>query len=359
MTDPAGTRGQDSPPGLDLAALAGFLDAQAPGLLDTSAPLEGRVVAGGKSNLTYYVGDGERVVVVRRPPLGHVLATAHDMAREHRVITALRDTPVPVPETYAVCPGDDVIGAPFYVMERALGTPFRFAAQLQPLGAERVRAISEQMVDTLVALHAVDPAEVGLSDFGRPEGFLERQVRRWKQQLDASRSRDLPGIDDLHARLAASVPGSGAPAIVHGDFRLDNLLVDERRVSGSDDVGDEITAVLDWEMATLGDPLTDVALLEAYQTLPLMMDTVAVSDVSRTPGFLSAPELRSRYAQGSGRDLSSLSFHLGLAYFKLAVILEGIHYRYTQGQTVGEGFASIGEATVPLVRAGLRAVEED
>ncbi len=361
MTDPAGTRGLDSPPGLDLAALVGFLDSHAPSLLDTSRPLEGRVVAGGKSNLTYYVGDGERVVVVRRPPLGHVLATAHDMAREHRVITALRDTPVPVPETYAVCPGDDVIGAPFYVMERALGTPFRFAAQLQPLGPERVRAISEQMVDTLVALHAVDPAEVGLSDFGRPDGFLERQVRRWKQQLDASRSRDLPGIDDLHARLAASVPESAAPAIVHGDFRLDNLLVDERRVPGGDgdDVGDEITAVLDWEMATLGDPLTDVALLEAYQTLPLMMDTIAVSDVSRTPGFLSASELRSRYAQRSGRDLSSLSFHLGLAYFKLAVILEGIHYRYTQGQTVGEGFASIGEATVPLVRAGLRAVEED
>ncbi len=362
MADPAGTRGHDSPPGLDLAALAGFLDDHAPGLLDTSRPLEGRVIAGGKSNLTYYVGDGERVVVVRRPPLGHVLATAHDMGREHRVITALRDTPVPVPETYAVCPGDEVIGAPFYVMERALGTPFRFAAQLQPLGADRVRAISEQMVDTLVALHAVDPAEVGLADFGRPDGFLERQVRRWKQQLDASRSRDLDGVDALHEKLAASVPSSGAPAIVHGDFRLDNLLVAERPRDSADDAGDhatdEITAVLDWEMATLGDPLTDVALLEAYQTLPLMMDTVAVSDVSRTPGFLSAPELRARYAEGSGRDLSSLSFHLGLAYFKLAVILEGIHYRYTQGQTVGEGFASIGEATVPLVRAGLRAVEE-
>jgi aminoglycoside phosphotransferase (APT) family kinase protein len=336
------------PPGLPLDRLRGFLDDAAPGLLD-GGPLTGRVVAGGKSNLTYEVGDGSGTVIVRRPPLGHVLATAHDMVREHRVITALRDTAVPVPRTYAVCDDPDVIGAPFYVMERVAGTPYRFEAQLQPLGAERVRAISERMVDTLVALHAVDPASVGLTDFGRPEGFLERQVRRWKQQLDASRSRDLPGIDELHERLAGSLPAQGDPTIVHGDFRLDNLLV-----TGDD----EVSAVLDWEMATLGDPLTDVALLEAYQTLPLMMDSVAVSDVSRTPGFIRGPELRQRYAAASGRDLGHLSFHLGLAYFKLAVILEGIHYRYTRGQTVGSGFATIGEATVPLVTAGLAALKE-
>jgi aminoglycoside phosphotransferase (APT) family kinase protein len=234
-------------------------------------------------------------------------------------------------------------------MERVEGTPYRFAAQLEPLGAERVRSISERMVDTLVALHSVDPAAVGLADFGRPEGFLERQVRRWKQQLDASRSRDLAGIDELHERLAGSIPAQGDPTIVHGDFRLDNLLVTS---------GDEVSAVLDWEMATLGDPLTDVALLEAYQTLPLMMDSVAVSDVSRTPGFITGPELRRRYAAASGRHLGHLSFHLGLAYFKLAVILEGIHYRYTQGQTVGRGFSTIGDATVPLVSAGLAAVKE-
>lgn len=340
------------PPGLPLGPLADFLAREAPGLLGPpqGGALEAQLVAGGKSNLTYVVGDGRRSVIVRRPPLGHVLATAHDMVREHRVITALHDTPVPVPETYAVCPGDEVIGAPFYVMERVAGTPYRLAAQIEPLGPERTRAISERMIDTLVALHAVDPEAVGLADFGRPEGFLERQVRRWKQQLDASRSRDLPGLDELHARLAASVPIEGAPAIVHGDFRLDNLLVDDT---------DAVTAVLDWEMATIGDPLTDVALLEAYQSLPFLMDTVAVSDVSRAAGYLSRDERLERYAAGSGRDLSGLSFHLGLAYFKLAVILEGIHYRYTQGQTVGDGFASIGEATGPLTAAGLRALEED
>ncbi len=342
---------RQDPPGLPLDRLSAFLDEEAPGLLEGG--LTGRVIAGGKSNLTYEVGDGRRTVIVRRPPLGHVLATAHDMVREHRVITALRDTPVPVPETYAVCPGDEVIGAPFYVMERVEGTPYRLARELEPLGPSRTRAIADRMVDTLVALHGVDPAEVGLGDFGRPEGFLERQVRRWKQQLDASRSREIEGVDELHARLAGSVPEQGPPAVVHGDFRLDNLLVRER--GGRD----EVTAVLDWEMATIGDPLTDVALLAAYQSLPHMMQTNAVSDVALAPGFPTAAELLERYGAASGRDLSSLSFHLGLAYFKLAVILEGIHYRYTQGQTVGAGFESIGQATGPLVAAGLRALEED
>ena len=332
---------------LPLAPLADFLAKEAPGLLE--GPLSARLIAGGKSNLTYVVGDGRREVIVRRPPLGHVLATAHDMVREHRVITALRETAVPVPGTYALCPGDDVIGAPFYVMELAPGTPYRLAAELEALGPGRTRAICERMVDTLVALHPVDPQAVGLGDFGRPEGFLERQVRRWKKQLDASRSREVPGVDELHGWLAAHVPPESAPSIVHGDFRLDNLLVD---------VGDRITAVLDWEMATLGDPLTDVGLLHVYQALAGLEGGGSVSDAPRASGYLTPDEILQRYAAGSGRDLGHLGFHLGLAYFKLAVILEGIHYRYTKGQTVGEGFASIGGAVEPLVAAGLAAVKD-
>lgn len=339
------------PLGLPLQPLQEFLAVEAPGLFEGPRwPLRGRIIAGGKSNLTYEVGDGRTSVIVRRPPLGHVLATAHDMVREHRVITALRSTPVPVPVTYAVCPVDDVIGAPFYVMEHVAGTPFRYAAQLAVVGPDRTRVISERVVDTLVALHSVDPDHVGLGDFGRPEGFLGRQVRRWKEQLDASRSRDLDGIDELHERLTASVPEHDERAIVHGDFRLDNLLID---------ADGQVTAVLDWEMATLGDPLTDVALLSAYNSLPHLMDSVAVSDASRAPGYLSSEETLQRYSRASGRDLSHLSFHLGLAYFKLAVILEGIHYRHSRGKTVGEGFESIGDATEPLVRAGLRAVNRD
>lgn len=343
----------EDPPGLPLGPLADFLAREAASLLE--GPLTARLIAGGKSNLTYAVTDGRREVIVRRPPLGHVLATAHDMVREHRVITALHGTDVPVPETYAVCPTDEVIGAPFYVMEFAPGTPLRLASELEPLGPERTRAISERMVDTLVALHAVDPEAVGLGDFGRPEGFLERQVRRWKKQLDASRSRDLAGADELHAWLAANVPPESAPAIVHGDFRLDNLLVDTDASTGEQD---RVTAVLDWEMATLGDPLTDVGLLHVYQSLAGLKGGVAVSDAPLAPGYLTPPEILGRYAAGSGRDLGHLGFHLGLAYFKLAVILEGIHYRYTHGQTVGEGFASIGAAVEPLIAGGLHAVKE-
>lgn len=338
----------DAVPGLDLVGLRRFLDGHAPGLLH--GELTGRVVAGGKSNLTYEVSDGIRSVIVRRPPLGHVLSTAHDMLREHRVISALRPTTVPVPKTYAVCSDDAVIGAPFYVMELVRGTPYRRAEELVPLGPERTRAISARMVDTLVGLHAVDPGSVGLEDFGRPKGFLERQVRRWKTQLDASHSRDLPGGQELHALLAERVPGDGDVSVIHGDFRLDNLLVDAQ---------DRVAAVLDWEMATVGDPLTDVALLQVYHQLAGRVSGYQVSDVSLAPGFLSPAELLTRYAESSGRDVSHIGFHLGLAYFKLAVILEGIHYRFSHGQTVGDGFSSVGDAVVPLIDAGREALGKE
>jgi aminoglycoside phosphotransferase (APT) family kinase protein len=332
--------------GLDLAALHAYFAAARPGAV--RGPLHARVLAGGKSNLTYDVTDGHSHWVVRRPPLGHVLATAHDMAREYRVISALAGTEVPVPATYLLCEDPDVIGAPFFVMEKVEGTPYRTTAQLEKLGAQRTRVITTRMVDTLALLHAVDPSAVGLADFGRPQGFLARQVRRWKQQLDASRSRDLPGADELHAALAASVPPESDVTIVHGDFRLDNLLVDG---------DDRITAVLDWEMATLGDPLTDVALLLAYQGLGRLDTGYAVADASSAPGFPGAEEIVDAYSDRSGRDLSHLGFYLGLAYFKIAVILEGIHYRYTLGQTLGEGFANVGAATKPLIQAGLATMK--
>jgi aminoglycoside phosphotransferase (APT) family kinase protein len=307
------------------------------------------VIAGGKSNLTYEVTDGQASWIVRRPPLGHVLATAHDMSREHRVLTALHPTDVPVPATYALCEDTDVIGAPFFVMERVEGTPYRLASQLEPLGPERTGALAARMVDTLATLHRVDPAEVGLSDFGRPNGFLARQVRRWKKQLDASRSRDLAGADELHRLLEANLPVEGAPAVVHGDIRLDNLLVDD---------DDQVAAVIDWEMATIGDPLTDVALLLAYQRMAGFDTGYAVANASAAPGFLTGEEMLNRYADRSRRDLSSMGFYLGLAYFKLAVILEGIHYRYAHGHTVGAGFDAVGAIVEPLVAAGLTSMKE-
>ena len=329
------------PPGLDLDRLRRYLEHARPGLL--AGPLTGRRVEGGRSNLTYDVTDGTGRWIVRRPPLGHVLATAHDMVREHRVVTALADTPVPVPGTVLLCTDEEPLGAPFYLMEYVPGTPYRTADQLAPLGAARTRNLVLGLVDTLVELHAVDPAAVGLADFGRPAGFLDRQLRRWSTQLDASRSRDLPGMDRLHTALRDGLPDSPAPTVVHGDYRLDNVLVSP---------DDRITAVLDWEMSTLGDPLTDLGLLAMY-SVPLDLPGSPLATTGSAPGHPDPGELVERYAARSGRDVSQISWYTAFAWYKLAVILEGIHYRYTLGRTVGDGFARIGELVPVFVEHGL------
>ncbi|GAA2442713.1 phosphotransferase family protein [Streptomyces mauvecolor] len=334
------------PPGLDPEQLRAYLDRVRPGLV--SGPLSARLIEGGRSNLTYVVTDGAGQWVVRRPPLGHVLATAHDMKREHRVIDALHPTAVPVPEPVLLCEDESVLGSPFYVMEYVAGTPYRTAEQLAPLGAERTRAAVLALVDTLVELHAVDPEAVGLGDFGRPEGFLDRQLRRWGKQLDASRNRDLPGIDELHAALGRDLPLSPTPTVVHGDYRLDNVLI------GDDD---RIKAVLDWEMSTLGDPLTDLGLLVMYSAKLEVPDS-PVSTTAGAAGHPSPAELIERYAARSGRDTSALSWYTAFAWFKLAVILEGIHYRYTLGQTVGAGFDRIGELVPVFIEHGLTTLQE-
>lgn len=317
-----------------------------------AGPLSGRVVEGGRSNLTYIVGDGSSTWVVRRPPLGHVLATAHDMKREYRVISALNPTSVPVPEALLMCEDDSVLGAPFYVMEYVAGTPYRTADQLAQLGPERTRAAVLGLVDTLVDLHAVDPAEVGLADFGRPEGFLDRQLRRWGKQLDASRNRELAGVDELHAALGRSLPSSPAPTVVHGDYRLDNVLINE----DADGV-DRIKAVLDWEMSTLGDPLTDLGLLVMYSAKLEVPDS-PVSTTAAAAGHPDPAEIIERYAARSGRDVSAVSWYTAFAWFKLAVILEGIHYRYTLGQTVGAGFDRIGELVPVFIDHGLTTLQK-
>ncbi|WP_228900501.1 phosphotransferase family protein [Streptomyces sp. DH1] len=337
----------DHPPGLDLDRLRGLLDRERPGLV--AGPLSGRLIEGGRSNLTYAVSDGTGSWVVRRPPLGHVLATAHDMKREHRVISALHPTDVPVPRPVLLCEDEEVLGAPFYVMEFVEGTPYRTAEQLATLGPERTRAAVLNLVDTLVGLHAVDPAEVGLGDFGRPEGFLDRQLRRWAKQLDASRNRDLAGIDELHATLGRELPRSPSPTVVHGDYRLDNVLI------GGEN--DEIRAILDWEMSTLGDPLTDLGLLVMYSS-PLGMPDSPVSTTAQAPGHPAPAELIERYAARSGRDVSAVAWYTAFAWFKLAVILEGIHYRYTLGQTVGRGFDRIGDLVPVFIEHGLTTLQK-
>jgi aminoglycoside phosphotransferase (APT) family kinase protein len=364
LTAPAGSPvlgGMDTPagpPGLDPQRLRGYLADRRPDLAD--APLVAALIAGGRSNLTYLVTAGDRRYVLRRPPLGHVLATAHDMTREYRVISALHGTAVPVPEPYLLCDDPEVLGAPFYLMRYMPGEIYRDRARTDALGEDGRRRLAEAMVDTLAALHGVDPRSVGLGDFGHPDGFLARQVRRWAGQLDRSRSRDLPGIDDLRERLAGSVPaGSGRAAIVHGDYRLDNLLVE------AGDGPPRISAVLDWEMATLGEPLTDLGLLLTY------WDAVGdpgvagagnpVADgLGAAAGFPSGRDLVARYAATAGlTDLPDLRWYTALGCFKLAVICEGIHYRYTLGQTVGAGFDRMGDLVLPLVRHGLAALDEE
>jgi len=339
-------------PGLDLDAYRRWYDAQRPG--EIAGELSGSLIAGGKSNLTYAVTDGTSEWIVRRPPLGHVQATAHDMTREFTAMSALRDTDVPVPVMHAHCTDESVIGSEFYVMSRVDGTAYRTAAELETVGPEGTDRLAAAMVDVLARLHAVVPADVGLAEFGRPGGFLARQVKRWGRQLEGSRTRDLPDADTLLARLETSVPADDAgrdaasSAIVHGDYRLDNLLT-------LPDADEPVRAVVDWEMATIGDPLTDVALLLVYDKLGTITGGGAVADASSAPGYPDERTQLERYSRASGRELGDLGFHLGLAYLKIAVILEGIHYRFLEGQTVGEGFDQIGQAVEPLLAAGLAA----
>ena len=326
------------PRGLDLDRLRAYLG---------SPPLAATMFAGGRSNLTYAVTDGTHRWVLRRPPLGHVLPTAHDMSREHRVLAALSGADFPVPRPVRLCTDPDVIGAPFYLMEYVDGTIHRDVAKLEAMGPAAMRALVLSLVDTLADLHALDYTAIGLADFGHPEGFNARQVRRWKKQLDASRSREIPGIEELHARLATDVP-EGAGSVVHGDYRLDNVLIGPNL---------EINAVLDWEMSTLGDPLSDLALMLVYAGRPMLFRDGRPYASIDVPGHPGLDEMATHYAERSGRDVSNLHWYVGFAAFKLAVIIEGVHYRFVQGQTVGEGFDTIGAMVAPLVAQGHAALE--
>ncbi len=341
-----GTAGGDA--GLDLQRLTDYLCDHRPDLFD--GPLTGRLLAGGRSNLTYAVSDGSRSLVLRRPPLGHVQASAHDMSREYRVISALGATTVPVPATELLCTDPDVLGAPFYLMELSPGLACRRSADVMALGPDSLRRLVFDLVDTLVTLHQVDPTQVGLADLGKAAGFNTRQLRTWRRQLDGVRSRDLPGIDELADRLARDIP-DGPGGLVHGDYRLDNVLIDGP--AG----GERITAVLDWEMSTLGDPLSDLALLLLYADQPLLIsEDGRPAAISAVRGYPSAGEVVARYAARSGRDVSNLIWYSGFAAFKLAVVLEGVHFRFQHGATLGGGFDGIAEMVPPLVDRGLRTL---
>lgn len=338
-----------APPGLDLEALEHYLGPR----VGLAGALRGEVIPGGRSNLTYVVDDGERRFVVRRPPLAHVLPTAHDMAREYRVLAALRDTGIPVPHVIALCEDQSVIGAPFYVMEWVDGHVVRDALPADfPDSTETRRAMSSALVATLLQLHRVDPSEAGLAGFGHPDGFLGRQVRRWWQQWEASKTRELPSIEELHRRLEETVPVQSASGIVHGDYRLDNVMyapADPAR----------IVAVIDWEMCTIGDPLCDVGLLWVYwadDQSEAAARTLHGRAITVEDGFYKRADILRDYAAGTQRDMSGLDWYIALGAYKLAIIAEGITARFLMGMTVGEGFATMGEMVPAIVEGGLDAL---
>ena len=338
----------ESPTGVDVPRLQTHLDRAVPGLL--GGKLSARLLSGGRSNLTYLLEDGSSQFVLRRPPLGHVLETAHDMTREFRVLSALGQTDVPVPKTYLLESDLEVLGAPFYVMEFVDGAILREAHQLAALSSQQANSLADDLADTLGRLHSVDPASVGLGDFGRPDGFLARQLRRWAKQLGASHSRDLPELTRLGARLALNIPRPQRAGLVHGDYRLDNVVV--RR----DDPA-KLLAVLDWEMATLGDPLTDVASSVAWWDGIVGLDSPVAAVPGDVPGFPPSSRLLDRYASHVGLDLTRLPWYVAFAFFKLAAIFEGIHYRDTLGLTIGGGFERLGEMVPALVDRGHAALD--
>jgi aminoglycoside phosphotransferase (APT) family kinase protein len=310
-------------------------------------PLTFSLITGGHSNLTFSVSDQDGTRwVLRRPPLGHVLATAHDMGREHRILAALAPTDVPVAPVVGLCTDDDVNGAPFYVMRFVDGTVVRDVATAESLRVEQRQAAGRSIVDILARIHAVDVDAVGLGDLGRRDGYIERQLKRWYGQFNKSRNRDVPLVDEVHDRLLATIPEQGPATIVHGDYRLDNCML---AADGT------IAAVLDWEICTLGDPLADVGLLQVYWADPSEPTHSGLPSPTSVDGFPRKAELLERYAEASGRDLSQIDYYVAFGYWKLACIIEGVYARYVAGAMGNRGDASafdfFGEQVVALARA--------
>jgi aminoglycoside phosphotransferase (APT) family kinase protein len=310
-----------APDGIDPAGIEAWFAIHVP---SATPPLSFERIAGGHSNLTYRVRDaGGQSWALRRPPLGKRLGSAHDMAREHKVVSALGSSDVPVAPVVGLCEDETVNDAPFYVMEFVEGPILRGLAEAAIFPDENDRrAIGERVADTLVAIHAVDPDAAGLGDLGRKEDYVARQLRRWQGQWEKSKTRELEAIDRVHERLSARIPSQGPATIVHGDYRLDNMILTP---------AGEVAAVVDWELCTLGDPLADVGLLMAYWP-ERGEETIALGQPANlAPGFPTREELADRYAEHSGRDLSELDFFLALGYWKLAIILEGVYARYAAG----------------------------
>ena len=338
--------------GIDVPAVTAWFEDNIHGV---KPPLVFELIAGGRSNLTFKVTDAAGVdYALRRPPTSHVLPTAHDMGREHRIISALGPTPVPVAPALGFCDDPTVNGQPFYVMGFVEGHVVRDAAIAEKVFDEgQRRAASESIADVLADIHAVDIDAVGLGDLARREGYIERQLKRWYSQFQKSQEdthHQVPLVDEMHTFLSARIPEQGPAAIVHGDYRLDNCMLSQNG---------PVAAVLDWEICTLGDPLADVGLLMVYWADADGDNPLLSLAPTALPGFLTREEIKARYAARSGRDVSSIDFYVAFGYWKLACILEGVFARYAGGAQGGDrsGFEGFADQVVRLAEAAKAAAD--
>ncbi|WP_205875363.1 phosphotransferase family protein [Mycobacterium camsae] len=335
--------------GLELAALDGYLRSLD---IPREGELRGEFISGGRSNLTFRVYDDATSWIVRRPPLHGLTPSAHDMAREFKVVAALQDTAVPVARAIALCEDDTVLGAPFQIVEFVAGQVVRRRSQLESLGRRSIDGCVDSLIRVLVDLHSLDPPAIGLGDFGKPDGYLERQVRRWGSQWDLVRLPEDRRDDDvarLHSALEQHIPQQSRTSIVHGDYRIDNTILDA-------DDPTIVRAVVDWELSTLGDPISDAALMCVYRdpALDLIIDTQAAWT---SPLLPSADELADRYSLVSGHQLGQWEFYMALAYFKLAIIAAGIDFRRRMSeQAEGQVSDDAPEVVAPLISRGLAEI---
>ena len=332
--------------GLDLAALNGHLrDVGVP----RGGELRAELISGGRSNLTFLVFDDQSKWVLRRPPLHGLTPSAHDMAREYKVVAALADTPVPVARAVTMRNDDSVLGAPFQMVEYVPGRVVRHEEELEKLGDKTVISdCVDALIRVLADLHAVDPEAVGLGDFGKPTGYLERQVRRWGSQWELVQRENDPFDSDvrrLHSALGEAIPVQSRNSIVHGDYRIDNTILDARDAT-------KVVAVLDWEMSTLGDPLSDAALMCVYRH-PLF-NVIHAASAWASPLMPDVDELTERYSRAAGQSLDNWDFYMALGYFKVAIIAAGIAFRARMGGGVAADTDAVDQAVGPLVTEGLK-----
>ncbi|HEY4607727.1 MAG TPA: phosphotransferase family protein [Ilumatobacteraceae bacterium] len=336
--------------GIDTARVSAWLDDN---IVGASSPYKFELIAGGRSNLTFTVVDANgRRSVLRRPPLAQVLATAHDMAREHRIISAVGHTSVPVPSALGLCTDVEVNGAPFYIMGFVDGVVLDSPERADLVSLALRPRLSEHLFDVLAELHAVDVDEVGLGDLAKRDGYVERQVKRWSLQWDHSKTRELPAIDEVAARLREHIPVQQGVAIAHGDFRFGNCLVDVE--------DGRVNAVLDWELCTLGDPLADLGYLGVYWN-DGDEATARANDPTPAGGFGSYADLVQRYALRTGRDVGGIGYYVAFGCWRLAVISEGVYSRYVHGAMGDSGGLDVGlfkQGTENLAERALDAIRQ-